>query len=259
MRLHLYKSKVHFFVSWMNSLMVEISSHCRLVFLVVSISVKSSKRVLAFYCPFQASSGSQYSGIRPFGTGSHKQYETTSPILLPLHRSLSAQWSSVFHQVRLIAFVLCGMRLHSFHIFYASKECLYLMKTKLLSLNTLWGSFVFLFLLLQKFLEPKRHFTLKRYSDVCGCFLGPSYSQLSRLNFLMIEYLKKFLHMSCQWSQSSTFTHKSVWFFMDEPHLNICKWPGSFEYKYSVLNYAWYAHLAVLTLSHKLYCVFAGC
>ena len=117
-------------VSWMSIWMAEMSSHCRLVLLVVGIIVW---RLPETYCilrsPFrllQVLCIQDFDLLCPpnlvpffwlFVTGSHKVCdhiadESASHILWLLRRSFSAKWSSVFQHLRLIAFTLCGMRLH---------------------------------------------------------------------------------------------------------------------------------------------------
>jgi hypothetical protein len=96
--------------------------------------------------------------------------ESASHILQLLHRSFLAKWRSAFQQLRLIAFTLCGMRLH-FTYFMLPRRVYTMLKVILYLFNTLWGSFILLLLVFQKFLEPKSCCTLKRDSDNHDCFL----------------------------------------------------------------------------------------
>lgn len=143
-RVFVYTSEVRLLVSWVSSWVAEMSSHCRLVLLVVGVSMPSSKRLIAFYCPLCSSC--RFSVIqdsdslcppilmpffRLFVTGSHKEWdhiadESASHILRLLRRSFSAKWSSVFQQLRLIAFTLCGMRLHFMYFMLPRSVCIIL-------------------------------------------------------------------------------------------------------------------------------------
>ena len=96
-------------------------------------------------------------------------------------------------------------------------------KSNLLSFSSSWGSFVFLLLVFQKFLEPKRCFTLKGDSDDRDCFLQSHVftvikTELSDGRVLQNSY--RYHHMIIHFH-----THRSLRrSFMDEPHINICIW-----------------------------------
>jgi len=87
--------------------------------------------------------------LQPFMTGSdtswwdHAAGRSVSATLLLLCRSLSGQWSSVFHLVRLTALVFYGMRLSFYQVMYCMPLkvfCIFIIGTSQV-LGTKWASY----------------------------------------------------------------------------------------------------------------------
>jgi len=96
------------------------------------------------------------------------------PTFFVLYRSLSDQLCSVFHYVRLIVFVLYRMIL-SFNAVmqFMLPESVCVVLNILSFLVCFLRFFIFLLLVLHKFLEPNRHFPLKMDFSVFYCSIGP--------------------------------------------------------------------------------------
>jgi hypothetical protein len=100
--------------------------------------------------------------------------QSPSPTLLLMCRTLSAQSSSVFHEMSLTAFRLYEMRISFNHPMYfmLSESACTLLWLNFHAFYPFCSYFITLSLVFPKFLKPNKQFILEIKSDVCDGVTG---------------------------------------------------------------------------------------